>query len=276
MTRKLQPLVRRLLGQGRPPVLTAIESHDTHEVAPLLECTPQDVERWNAEWLDYLSREWRQQLTPYTALPDKPPLPEDPLKMIYLSLGLGWNLAVYCDRDALEGQRVMELGCGCGNLGKQLGRYVRSYLGVDYSTMALQIARLVSPSNCIYVHVSDREGLEHHRGQIDTVVGRYFWIHQNFELARRNLDFLETFLRPGGRLYADFFWPDPKADHFVVLPPDSPLSKTYPSAMFQYTPEDVRQLIAGRPFRILRETICRPMERRYVVFERLESPEPGP
>lgn len=249
-----------------------MESHDAHETGSLSDCTPEDVERWNAEWLAYLSREWRTQLTPYTEIPDRPPLPDDPMGLISLSLGPNWNLALYCDRESLEGRRVMELGCGCGNMGKQLGRYVESYLGVDYSTLALKIARLVSPSNCSYVHVGDREGLEPFRGRIDTVVGRYFWIHQNFELARRNLDFLETFLRPGGRLYADFFWPDPKAEHFVVLPPAAPLSKQYPSAMFQYQPEDIQSLIEGRPFRILRETISRRMERRYVVFERLEKP----
>ncbi len=277
MTQTEKPFLSRLLNRSRrAPLVSAVESHDVHEAGSLLECSPEDVERWNAEWLDYLSREWPIQLTPHTALLDKPPLPEDPLGMIPLSLGLGWNLAIYCDRDALEGQRVMELGCGCGNLGKQLGRYVKSYLGVDFSTMALQIARLVSPPNCAYVHVGDREGLARHHGQVDTVVGRYFWIHQNLELAGRNLDFLEHFLRPGGRLYADFFWPDPDAEHFVVLTPDSPLSKQYPSAMFQYTPEDIHRLIAGRPFRVLRETISRPMERRYVVFERLERPEPGP
>lgn len=271
LTQKAKPILRRILGGSRGPQISNVESHDVHEVGSLLECSPEDVERWNAEWLSYLSREWPLQLTPHTALTEKPPLPEDPLKLIRLSTGLGWELAIYCDRDALEGRRVMELGCGCGNLGKQLGRYVESYLGVDFSTMALQIGRLVSPPNCVYVHVSDREGLGYFRGMIDTVIGRYFWIHQNFELARRNLEFLEQFLRPGGRIYADFFWPDPNAEHFVVLPPDSPLSKQYPSAMFQYTPEDVRRLIEGRPFRVLRETISREMERRYVVLERLES-----
>jgi SAM-dependent methyltransferase len=267
-------LRRALHRSRREPVITAVDSGDVHETGRLLECTPEDVERWNAEWLEYLRREWRHQLTPSTALTGKPPLPKDPLDLIDLSVGPGWQLALYCDRDALEGRRVMELGCGCGNLGKQLGRYVESYLGVDYSTMALQIARLVSPANCTYLHVTDHEKLEPFHGRIDTVVGRYFWIHQNLQLARQNLEFLELFLKPGGRLYADFFWPDPQVEQFVVLAPDEPLSKTYPSAMFQYTREDVQRLIADRPFRILRETLSRRMQRRYVVLEKLESAGP--
>ncbi|HKI06217.1 MAG TPA: class I SAM-dependent methyltransferase [Thermoanaerobaculia bacterium] len=266
----MKKLLSRTL-RRREPVLTSVESGDVHEASPLLESAPEDVERWNGEWLAYLGREWPYQLTPYTQFPDKPPLPKDPDGLLDLSVGLGWKLGLYCDRDALEGRRVMELGCGCGNLGKQIARYVDTYLGVDFSTMALQIARLVSPPNCTYIHVSDREGLGYYRGYIETVISRHFWIHQNLEIARRNLEFLELFLRPGGRLYTDFFWPDPRAEQFVVLKPDEPLSKTYPSAMFQYTPEDVRRLISGRPFRILRETISRKMQRRYVVLEKLES-----
>lgn len=250
-------------------MVSTVGSEDQHKVAPLMQCSPEDVERWNAEWLQYLSREWQLQFTPYTQIPGKPPLPQDPMDLLDLSLGSGWSLALYCDADALEGKRVVELGCGCGNLGKQLGRYVQSYLGVDFSTMALQIARLVSPPNCTYVHVGDADGLAPHRGQIDTAIGRYFWIHQNFELARQNLAFLESLVRPGGRLYADFFWPDEDAEHFVVLKPDDPLSKTYPSAMFQYSSEDVRRLLEGLPFRVISEAVSKRMERRYVILERL-------
>jgi hypothetical protein len=38
------------------------------------------------------------------------------------------------DRESTgEGERLMAFGCGCGNLGKYLGRYCESYLGTDYS-----------------------------------------------------------------------------------------------------------------------------------------------
>ncbi|HEX4963667.1 MAG TPA: class I SAM-dependent methyltransferase [Thermoanaerobaculia bacterium] len=249
-------------------IAAAAQEGDVHEESPLLECSAADVERWNGEWIEYLRREWQVQLLPHTAFTEKPPLPADPLALIELSTGLGRKLALYCDRDALADQRVMELGCGCGNLGKLIARYVRSYLGADFSTLALQIARLVSPANCTYVHVGDRAGLSPFFGQVDTVIGRYFWIHQNLRLARRNLEFLELFLRPGGRLYCDFYWPNPDVEQFIVLSPGDALSKAYPSATFRYTSEDVQELIAGRPFRILRETISLGMQRRYVVLER--------
>src|SRR5262249_46251001 len=142
------------------------------------------------------------------------------------------------------------------------------YLGTDYSTLALKIARLVSPPNCTYVHVADRQNLAPFFGRVDTAVSRYFWIHQNFELAQGNLDFLELFLRPGGRLYADFYRPNPAIEQGIVFTPDPPLSRAYPSATFRYTRQDVERLIAGRPFRILSEEVSTKMQRRYVVLER--------
>lgn len=257
------------LDQDEPfrAVITSVEEADAYTPEPT--CSGQDIERWNREWLDYLGREWPKQFTPHTDLPFKPPLPDNPLDVIHVTTGKNCELAIYCDREWLEGKAVMELGCGCGNLGKQLGRYVKSYLGVDFSTMALQIARLVSPGNCAYAHVGDAAALEKYRGKIDAALGRYFWIHQNFEMARRNLDLLEACVRPGGRIYADFFWPDPEREYYVVLSPSGPMSRTHPSAMFRYRAEDVRTLIEGRPLRVVKEAISAPMARRFVVFERL-------
>ncbi len=250
-------------------------ANDELEASPPLQCTEQEVQRWNDEWLAYLKTEWPWQLAPYTDYVATPPLPDSPRDLLQLAFSYGgdWDipLNLYCDREALEGKRVMEVGCGCGNMGKLLGRYVESYLGTDYSTLALKVARLVSPPNCDYVHVADRAGLTPFFGTIDTVVGRFFWIHQNLKLGRGNLELMELFLKPGGLLYADFFWPNPEMEQYVVFTPDDHLSKTCPSAMFRYTSEDVRRLIEGRPFRIVREEISPEMQRRYVVFERLPS-----
>ena len=259
-----------IAGTAEPVPVPSNEGDDALEASPPLECTEREVQRWNDEWLAYLRTEWELQLTPYTAYPDKPPLPGSPFELLKLRLGHGWPIALYCDREALEGRRVMEMGCGCGNLGKLIARYVGSYLGTDYSTLALKVARLVSPPECTYVHVADRAGLAPFFGTVDTVVSRYFWIHQNFQLARWNLEFLELFLKPGGRLYADFYWPNPAVEQAVVFTPDHALSKTYPSATFKYSTEDVRRLLAGRPFRILREEVSPEMQRRYVVLERVE------
>jgi len=237
--------------------------------SPPRACSPSDVARWNTEWLDYLGREWSHQLAPHTEWPLRPELPDRALDLLDLELRPAWPLHLYCPRESLLGRRVMELGCGCGSIGKLLGRYVDHYLGTDYSTLALQVARLVSPANCTYVHVADQAALGRFHGTIDTVVSRHFWIHQNLQLARWNLEFLELFVAPGGRLYADFFWPDPDKEQFIVRSPDEALSERWPSAMFQYEPRHLHAWIAGRPFRLISEEISIPMQRRYVVLERL-------
>ena len=262
-------LLRKALTSREASVLP--EDDDIREVPPPLECTQAEIDRWNEEWIEYLGREWMHQFIPHDQLPQKPPLPDDPMDMLRLSVSPGWELGLYCDRDALEDKVVMEMGCGCGGLAKQVARYTRTYLGTDYSTLALMVARLVSPAICTYTHVGDRQGLHWFFGQIDTVVSRRFWIHHNMLQAGRNLDFLALFLKPGGRLYADFYWPNPAVEQFIVRSPDEPLSKRWPSATFHYQPEDVSRLIAGRPFRVLREAVSLEMQRRYVVLERLSD-----
>ena len=42
-----------------------------------LDCTEAEAERWDAEWLRYLGREWRTQLEPFTSYPARPELPRN-------------------------------------------------------------------------------------------------------------------------------------------------------------------------------------------------------
>lgn len=266
---KLRPRIAAVFRRGPAMHSPPDDEEDALPVVPPLECGAREIQRWNEEWIEYLRVEWPHQLMHHSAYPQTPPLPAEPRALIGLHLGHGGPLSLYCDADALAGRRVMEMGCGCGNLGKLLGRYVASYLGTDFSTLALQVARLVSPANCTYVHVADRAGLAPFFGTVETVVGRYFWIHQNHELAACNLDYLARFLVPGGRLYADFYWPDPRVEQGVVFTPEQPLSRRWPSATFRYDLAAVERLVEGRPFRMLREEVVPEMQRRYVVLERL-------
>lgn len=260
--------VRRGVQQRRRPAPRP--QSDAGHTATTFATDEASTQRWNHEWLRYLGREWQQQLRPHTDYPLRPELPEDPAALYELRLAdEAPPLSLYCHGSAIEGRCVMEMGCGCGNLGKLLGRYAAHYLGTDYSTLALQVGRLVSPETCSYVHVGDEQQLARHHATVDTVVGRFFWIHQNLELARQNLTFLADFLRVGGRLYADFYWPDPEQKQGKVFTPDDPLSRAYPSATFRYTDDDVKRAIDGLPYRIAETTIVPPHQRRYVRFERI-------
>ncbi len=233
----------------------------------------EEVDRWNREWLtNYLIREFREQLMSYAAFPHRPALPEDPLQVLKFDLGSGWQsmLKLFCHGSALEGKAVFEIGCGCGNLGKLIGRYVESYLGVDCSEVALAIARLVSPPNCIYLHANDHAELRRYRGTIDTIVGRWFWIHQNFESAQRLLRFLVPFLKADGRLYFDFFRSGTSAEEstWITLPARSPASE-HASAMYEYSDDDVRDLLEAASLRVELEAVPELAQRRYIVARRV-------
>lgn len=234
-----------------------------------------EVERWDREWLNYLLTQYPQQLAPFHAYPDRPELTEDSVRTIDLSVGNGGALLVYAPVSAIRDKVIMEFGCGCGNLGKLIAAYARGYLGVDCSPLALAIARLVSPENATYVHVNNKEGLERFYGEVDTLVSRFFWIHQNFETGRRVLRIVEPLLKAGSRLYLDFFWPNSKeAVGFWqtavdrVRSPQSSLD-TEPSAMFQYSAADVEELFKDTPFRVVHQLEHGPTQRRYVTAEKI-------
>lgn len=232
-----------------------------------------EIEKWDREWLNYLLAEHEWQLAPFWKFTETPELPENPADMINLSLGLGFNLQMYCHREAISQKKLMELGCGAGNLGKGISRYCASYLGVDCSRIALGIARLVSPQNCTYLHVNEHEALREHFGTIDTVISRFFWIHQNMQTARRTLRFLGHFLKPKGQIYMDFFMKcqEKAVGHWkntwITLSPHQPLAERA-STTYEYTWADINALVKEFGFEIVHHQPHGETQRRYVVIEK--------
>lgn len=112
--------------------------------------------------------------------------------------------------DELVGRNVLEIGCGPGLLGKQLGLIARRYLGIDQSPLAVRIARGVSPPNCTYLGLEEAGSIAACKGQFDVMVGRFFFIHQNEANALWVLRLARLLLAEGGRVWADFYAsPDP-------------------------------------------------------------------
>jgi 2-polyprenyl-3-methyl-5-hydroxy-6-metoxy-1,4-benzoquinol methylase len=237
----------------------------------LIKYSDTEIERWDKEWLNYLLREYPWQLASYKAYTNTPPLPDNPLDLLDLKWGL--PLLLFCHKEAIEGKAIMEMGCGAGNMGKLLARYCASYLGVDCSRIALAIAKLVSPENCTYLHVNEHAELKKFFGRIDTVVSRFFWIHQNMDMAKRALSFLRNFLVPNGLIYMDFFWPCPQQAKDIwkntwhVLSPYGPLADE-PSSTYKYSREDIDGLIESFDFKIVHHELHGETQRRYVVIEK--------
>lgn len=107
--------------------------------------------------------------------------------------------------DALVGRSVLEIGCGPGLFGKQVGKIAERYLGIDQSPLAVSIARRLSPDNCTYLSVTETEAILAERGRYDTMVGRFFFIHQNFRNALWVMRLAHLLLADGGVVWADFY-----------------------------------------------------------------------
>ncbi len=174
---------------------------------------------------------------------------------------------LFVDQAALDGKKVLEVGCQGGELAKRLGPMTKAWVGIDDSTAALKLARLVSPENATFVHPSQHVSLAVHHGSVDTVIGRGMFLHQNLEQGRELLGFVAPFLETGGRLFAEMFFPNPEIAHDRVYPAAHP---PVDRGLFAWSRANLEALIRGRPFQITRDEERPVNERRYVVLEKLE------
>lgn len=213
--------------------------------------SPSDVDRWDREWMHYFATEDRSpHLIESRKLrvirPDLGALAEAEVFSTVLTArhdGAAMTpLRVWIKGADLVGKNVLEIGCGCGWLGKQLGLVCQSYTGIDYSQFALAVARGNSPANCSYLHISDRAEISALEGQLDTLVGREFFIHQNFENAKWVLRLGAFLLRTGGTVSADFYLPNPAIRQGVVHPARSPLDPNYASCAFAFGSDDIQEV----------------------------------
>jgi 2-polyprenyl-3-methyl-5-hydroxy-6-metoxy-1,4-benzoquinol methylase len=175
---------------------------------------------------------------------------------------------VFVDPEALREQKVLEIGCGAGELAKRLAPLAKAWVGIDDSTAALKLARLVAPENAIFVHPSQHVSLAVHHGSVETVVGRRMLVHKNLEEAKELLGFLAPFLVTGGRAYIELYFPNPEIARDRVYPAAHPPAG--PGAFFAYSRSNVEALIQKLPFTIARDEERPDRERRFVVLDKTE------
>jgi SAM-dependent methyltransferase len=155
-----------------------------------------------------------------------------------------YPLLLWARGEEIADKTVLEIGCGPGLMGRILGRLAERYWGLDFSPLAISIARLTSPESCRYATLSDAETLNSIAGTIDTAVSRHFFIHQNMESAVWLMSLQRDLLKPGGVLIADFFG-DQKNAKGSIRQAAAPTDPARPSAVYWYSDEDVHEL-AGR------------------------------
>lgn len=176
---------------------------------------------------------------------------------------------IWIDGNALVEKKVLEIGCGPAFLGRQLGLVVASYVGIDYSKLALSIARLTSPSNCHYYHLSELDAILTHAGSIDTMVGREFFIHQNYENLIWILHLAGALLKRGGLISADFYEGNPTVPQGVIHPAKSELDPQYVSCGFQYSRDEIEEAAGETGYGVAAITDKPEYQRRFVLFQKM-------
>lgn len=230
-----------------PPPATGHEAA-LDEVIPAV--SPELAAHWDREWLHYFAvdgisahvLEWSR-LVVAADIRDRDA--QAVFNTVFARIPGGPRmdrLGIWAPGSALVRRDVVEVGCGCGFLGKQLGMIANRYLGVDYSELALAIARGNSPPNCLYLHLSQRDNIRALRGSYDTMVGRNFFIHQNYDMAQRLLALGAFLLRPGGLISADFYLADPAREQGVLIPARAAPNASALSCGYLFDEEDIRAL----------------------------------
>ena len=230
--------------------------------------------KWDQEWLNYfLTEDPRPFFFGHRVLKPSSDMHHlMPIELYHASLfeveGFGAlpPLCIWASGDALVAKHILELGCGPGLLGKQLGQIAASYLGIDYSRFALQIARLTSPDNCTYLHLSELDVMMRHAGTVDTMVGRFFFIHQNYQNLLWILQLAAMLLKPDGRICADFYLANPEMPQGIVYPAHAELDARFPSCAFTYTIPELEQAAAERGFAVESIMDQIDLQRRFAVF----------
>ncbi|KUL94061.1 hypothetical protein DK26_20330 [Bosea sp. WAO] len=233
-------------------------------------------ERWDREWMHYFATEARSTyLVPHWKMRQTSDLRGLSAPEIFDAVAFEENgspngvpLRIWAAGDDLVGRSVLEIGCGCGWLGKRIGMMGGDYLGLDYSELALAIARGVSPASCSYAQIEDEEAIAAYSGSRDVMVGREFFIHQNFENATWVLQMGTRLLRPGGLISADFYRGDPAVEQGVIHPAKSPLDPVHASCAFEFSDDEVEELAQIVGLRVVSSDRHLAHQRQFVVFQK--------
>lgn len=98
--------------------------------------------------------------------------------------------------------RVLDAGCGVGQVTKMLRNWGCAAVGVDAANKAIELARAAYPG--IAFTVGDIRSLPYPKGEFDAVVARYSVIHMDPPTVPVAVGEFARVLRPGGCLLVEF------------------------------------------------------------------------
>jgi SAM-dependent methyltransferase len=236
--------------------------------------------RWDDEWLSYwvTEKEYsykyfinRRNIDEKEAMEHRSRIAALSEEELFNYDPVGYSgFAIWAKGEWVLDSTIAELGCGPGMLGKVVGPFCKRYIGIDYSPLALHVAKLTSPKNCRYLHLSELDSLGSLGQSCDLCAGRYFFIHQNWTNACWVLQLFRHLLKKGGRVSADFFAKSETEavynNTWMVRSPEDELNEEHPSCMFSYTDDHIHRLADACGFSVQSIDFRPEFQRRFAIL----------
>jgi len=231
--------------------------------------------KWDREWCNYFQEPYANRFFISLQSPERrlwietQELAKYSPRDFYYAKPFGeYSFETWTHGSDIVGKRVLELGCGPGAFGKAAAKVAAHYVGIDYSPLALHVARIVSPANTTYLHISQINEIEKLQSSIDTIVGRHFFIHQNAANVRWILELYRFLLKDRGKAVLDF-WLHPLGSEIkgaIVRDGLGALSEDKASCVYYFAPETIKELTEEAGFIIDNETEVPEVDRRFVTI----------
>lgn len=127
----------------------------------------------------------------------------------------------------LPGQRVLDLGCGTGNLARELARLGCQVTGVDISEGQIATAQRLCANDGLKVDflVRPAENTQLSDGSFDVITAAQSWLY--FDRDRMSVE-VKRLLAPGGRLMTC---------HIGWLPRQDPIAKQTEELVLKHNPD---------------------------------------
>ena len=239
----------------------------------------RDTIKWDKEWMRYFSIHKDYNFYFYDMDTDNYLLSYSPERiakfgkkeMYFTKLYKNINSGIWVPGSEVVGKKVVEMGCGPGIFGRIAGRVCNKYFGIDISQFALYIARLTSPKNCQYVHLSNVSALREIAGTMDISVSRHFFIHHNYEDSLWILCFLKDLIKHGGIISADFYYNPKLIDGVRIRCATDPLNEDHPSSLFHFNYDDILRLAADSQLEPINIDLIPEIERQFTTFKVIDG-----
>ncbi|WP_429817667.1 methyltransferase domain-containing protein [Ensifer sp. B1-9] len=167
-------------------------------------------------------------------------------------------------------KHILEVGCGPGAFGKAAAKIASFYTGIDYSPLALHVAKIVSPDNTAYLQLTNIDGIRKLESSIDTVVSRHFFIHQNAENVRWLLQLFYFALNANGKAVLDFWLhpPEDNSHRATIRDGMGEISEEQASCVYYFSAESIASLVAEAGFEIVADDVVHEVDRRFVSIQK--------